>query len=227
MVFTPSNIKKLVNVSVISLKLNDMIFEVPIYPNMLQSYLKTLVKLEDIMVINRIYKNVSKGEVQTDLNINLLPGNNLDEKIDYILRNGIEKEDDLTRKIQTDKKLRKIALILSKKLKYKNRRVAFDRALELAKKFSIQGDTKLLANQIIREIVKNDSDYDTEKYLISIDSTDYHNLDDILDTIPEKSVDGFHRVDGEQLNRIRTYCDENKIRYTLEYESDCEDEIIC
>lgn len=219
--FTPSNVKKLVNVTVISLKHNDQIFEIPIYPNTLQSYLKNLLEIETVISSTRIYKNVSKGELQTDSNINLLPGKSLKDKIKYILYNGSEKEDDLTRKAQNEKKLRNIALYIMKKLRHKKRRVSFENALEIAKKFSIKGETKLIANSIIREIVRSDTDYDFEKYLIKCNS----NISEIY-TLNDKKGD-YYRVDGDQLNKIVSYCNDHKIRFELEWESDEEDEVIC
>lgn len=219
--FTPSNVKKLVNVTVISLKLNDQIYEIPIYPNTLQSYLKNHSELEQIILSTRIYKNVSKGELQTDSNIKILPGNSLQEKIEYILHNGSEKEDDLTRKVQNDRKHRNIALYIMTKLRHQRRRVSFEKALEISERFTIRGDTKLVANSIIREMVRNDPDYEVEKYLIRTNCNISHvfTLDD--------SKGHFYRVDGEQLNKIITYCNEHRIRFELEYESDEEDEIIC
>lgn len=219
--FTPSNIKKFVNVTIITLKHENTIFEVAIYPNTLQPFLQGLIPLESVISSDRIYKNVSKGELQTNSNILTLPGNQTGDKIEFILKNGIEKEDDLTRKTQSDKKNRQIALLLMKKLKYQKKRVSFQNALDIAKKYPCLGESKVIANGIIRDLISKNENYEVEKYLIKFHNENENNL---------KSADRkgeYFRIDGDELFTIRQECFDRKILYDLKFESDEEDEIIC
>lgn len=219
--FTPSNIKKLVNMTVITLKYKNTFFQVPIYPNTLQSFLKGLIPIDSITLSTRIYKNVSKGELQTDANINMIPGNTIEDRIEYILRNGTDKEDDLTRKLQAEKKIKTCGLFLTNKLRYKKRRITYQKAQEVCKTYSLIGDEKTIATAIARDIVKTDPNFEIIKYRIKTDQSiiDQFKLTD--------RKDDFYRIDGETLFEIKKICTEKKIIYELEYESDEEDEIIC
>lgn len=220
--FTPSNIKKLVNVSIINLKYQNIIYEIPIYPNTLQAYRKNLIPIENITHSDNIYKSVSKGLLQTKISIDKLPGITIREKIDFILRNGHEREENLTREINAEKKIRNVALFVMSKLKYKNRKISFDKAMEIVKCYSLNKEVKIMGNFIIKDIIQKDVNYETEKFLFKVDKKYYNELN-----LTNPNLDGFFELDGEELNKIKDICNQKDISYEIGQESDECEEILC
>lgn len=222
--FTPSNIKKLTNVAIITLKAKSISYEVPIYPNTLQSYLNGLMPLSSILHVNKIYKSVSTGALHTQKALEAVPGKTDDEKIDYILRNGNEKKEKTTREHDTEKKIRGIAAYIMGKVKYKGRWISHDGAISIVKRYDVSRDAKTVGNSIVRDLTRNDADYEKEKFLVKVDERHREEMEKRFG--PEKEGPWF-KVDGDDLKQIRSWCEERRIALEIRNESEDEEEIIC
>ncbi|WUR04663.1 ribosome biogenesis protein SBDS [Vairimorpha necatrix] len=97
--FTPANMKKLTNVSIITLKKYNKTYSIPVYPNKLYEYHHNISPLSDCIPSTIIYKNVTTGIrcSKEDLSLFNLPVLDI---IKYIILYGHEQKNILTREYE-------------------------------------------------------------------------------------------------------------------------------
>lgn len=222
--FTPSNIKKLINVTTITLRKNNVTYEVPIYPNTLKPYQNNLLPLSSVVHTHCIYKSVSKGLLHNREALKAIPGDNMDQKIEYILRTGHDKEESITRDYSTDKKIRSVSTYLMRRIRYQRRRISLDEAMDIVKRYDVSKDVKVVANSIVKDLTARDADYEREKFRVRVDAKF---LEEIGRAFDVEQAGDWMRMDGEVLRKVKAWCEERGIGCEIGDESEDEDEIIC
>ncbi|ELQ74232.1 putative exosome subunit [Trachipleistophora hominis] len=222
--FTPSNIKKLINVTTITFRKNNVAYEVPIYPNTLKPYQNNLIPLSSVVHTHSIYKSVSKGLLHNKEALKAIPGENMDQKIEYILRNGHDKQESMTRDYNTERKTRNVGTYLMRKIRYRGRRISLDEAMEIVKKYDLSKDVKVVGNNIVKDLTAKDADYEREKFKVRVD-TRYVN--DVTQTFGIEHADCWMKMDGDVLRKVKAWCEQRGIGCEIRDESEDEDEVIC
>lgn len=210
--FTPENLKKLTNVTIITYKKNNYKFELAAYPNKLHDYRHNITKnYNEILHIDTIFKNVSKGEIANKKDMQAAFGTTKTENIiEEILKHGIEKKDEKTRNYEHEKKEKEIINILMKKLTYNDKYLNVNAVKDLFKKFKVsvnRKEAKVQANEIIKIATKN-GEYKRILMKIEVDR-----LDEELKG--EKIEGNIIYVTGDQFVKLKEVCSSKNIKYVV------------
>lgn len=211
--FTPQNIKKLTNVSIIVYKTGSKKFELALYPNKLYDYKNKLTNnLSEILHTYQIFKDVSKGQIANKKEIETVFGKKKeDEIIKFILENGVEKKSEKTRNYELEKKENEIVNIISKKLIYENKLMNIDVIKTLLRKFNCKIDmkkeSKVLANEFIKAIL-NDDAYDVLPMKIAVDNKIVY-------------------IKSKEFNTFKEDCEKRGVSYFIKQDDEIEEEEIC
>jgi ribosome maturation protein SDO1 len=154
--FTPLNVKKLTNVSIVTLKKFGKRYELAIYPNKLYEYQKGITtNLNEILLSNTIYKNVSKGEICSKEDLKKFNTNN-EDIIKYILDFGKEQKNEITREKETSMTEKEIIDLIKKKVMKNNKFMNYNELKDLINKVhNIKpGNSKKQSQEIIFKLEK-------------------------------------------------------------------------
>ncbi|EJW04142.1 hypothetical protein EDEG_01578 [Edhazardia aedis USNM 41457] len=228
--FTPQNIKKLTNVSTISVKKNGVNFELALYPNKLRDYrLKLVTNLNEILHTTEIFKNVSKGELSSKRDLqNCFKNQNNDEIIKFILDNGIEKLSEKTRNYELENKEKEVITIIQRKITDKNdKMLSVNRIKDLFRynqiSIDLRREAKVQANEIIKKILKN-SDYKKINIKVEIIGS-LGSLEEMYrDFIVDKK---FLILETDEFKTFKEECEKNNIMYFICDKEEQESEEIC
>ncbi|KAI5181048.1 ribosome maturation protein SDO1 [Nematocida sp. AWRm80] len=104
MIFTPENIKRLENVTVITFKTKNRSYEVAAVPNRLYEYKRNKkIPIGEIVHTTSIFTDISKGEIAKKADIlKDLKTKTLEDALVFILDNGVEKKDRATREYENE-----------------------------------------------------------------------------------------------------------------------------
>lgn len=220
--FTPVNVKKLTNVSVVTLKKFGKRYELAIYPNKLYEYQKGITtNLEEIVQHPTIFRNVSKGEVcsKGDLDLFRMPKEDI---IREILEKGHEQKNEATRDKEASMAEREIVDIVRWKV-MKNGRFLSSEAIRdaILRVHNVQpGRVKKQAQEVVRKLEA--LGFERISFEIEVD----HSLVQEYEGIIFKEEKAF--VNSSDLPSFRKYCQERNIHYVVHRneEEDDEEEII-
>ncbi|KAM0672978.1 hypothetical protein GVAV_003553 [Gurleya vavrai] len=226
--FTPENIKKLTNVSIITYKKNNKKFELALYPNKLIEYRNNnSIPLIQILHTFTIFKDVSKGEVSNKNDLKECFKNLRNEDIIYeILQFGNERVSEKTRDYLNDKRETEFVSIVMEKVTEDGRFMNPERIKKLMKlksfKIDAKKDVKVQANEFIKNLCE---DHTFKKVAMRIEVFN--------DELNEKYKIFFEKdkkiiyVDGEDFFGLKNYCKDNKFRYVILQNEEIEEEEIC
>ncbi|KAG0417041.1 Ribosome maturation protein SDO1, partial [Dictyocoela roeselum] len=154
--FTPLNIKKLTNVSIVTLKKFGRKYELALYPNKFYEFQNGMTSdLDTILHTRTIFSSVSKGEICSKKDLKCFDMSE-DKIIEYILRHGTEQKSSKTRNVEMQAIERQIVEYLSKKLLFDGKMVSREKLRDAVRKRTIQTkrDPKVQAQDIIKELCK-------------------------------------------------------------------------
>ncbi|EQB60187.1 sdo1p [Vairimorpha apis BRL 01] len=202
--FTPSNVKKFTNISVITLKISSKTFSIPVYPNKLYEYQNNISPLESILVTKTVYKDISKGikcsllELKESFNTN-----NIDLIITEIIKKGHEQKNEATRNFELKKIENQIVDRIRSRVLLNKKFVAVSELKKIIRKFYTYKftDIKPQANEIINILVSMGYERLPVKILLIEDC--------------EKYKRGILYIDGTEFLNFRKYCEDNHIRYIV------------
>ncbi|KAG0442260.1 Ribosome maturation protein SDO1 [Dictyocoela muelleri] len=220
--FTPLNIKKLTNVSIVTLKKYGHKYELALYPNKLYEYQHNITKdIDQILHTRTIYSSVSKGAVCSRKNLECFNMTD-DQIIEYILKHGTEQKNIKTRNVEQQIVERQISEYLSKKLMLNGKMLSMDKLLEIVKKRVVQinRDPKVQAQDILKELCKNG--YDVVPLVIRIRNNEKF-IEDFKNYEIKNQMIIMKWSDFKDFKKI---ADKNKILFEI-VENEIEDEEIC
>lgn len=211
--FTPENIKKLTNVSIVTYKTGDTKFELAIYPNTLFDYKKGLIKKEVMLHTDTVFSDVKKGLIAPQSTLRThFKKHTQDETVEYILKNGSEKINDKSRNIEIERRENEICNIVASKMLYKKKKLTHEAIKQLIKSIGYNIDYKRCAKIQANEICKAlDSKLDCEKMKIRVQFTN--------GVIEE--------MDGTQFMMKKEEWKRDNVSYTVKYDDEVEEEEIC
>lgn len=218
--FTPVNIKKLTNVSVVTLKKYGKRYELAIYPNKLYEYQKGLTQdLNEIVQNQTIFKNVSKGEVCKKEDLDLFCKSQ-EEIIKEILDRGHEQKNEATRDRETLMAEREIIDLVRAKVtkggKFLNPEEMKGWILKVHK--ISQGRIKKQVQEIVSKLEQ--AGFERVNFKIEVDFERVRGVEGVF----LKGDDVF--VNSSKFPSFRRHCEENKIPYVVRREEEEEEEEI-
>lgn len=222
--FTPLNQKKLVNVSVVTLKKFGKRYELAVYPNKLYEYQRGITSsLSEILQTDTIYRNVSKGEIVSHTDLNLF-GKTHVEIVKEILENGHEQKNRATRAYEQELTERDILNVLKKKVT-KDGRYLNENALKEAiyKVHRIHtGDSKKQSQEILNKLEMAGFDRVGVKIKVEVDAR-------IEEFVNEhgRVCDGCVIVKSDRFPEFRELCSKSNVRYSIVRTEEVSDEEIC
>ncbi|KAK6089243.1 hypothetical protein P3W45_001762 [Vairimorpha bombi] len=207
--FTPSNQKKLTNVSIISLKKYNKIFSIPVYPNKLYEYHHKISPLSSVLACTTVYKNVQTGVKcsKEDLALFKKP---LIEIIQEIVDTGHEQKNVLTREYEMDMVENQVVDILSRKVMINGKYVSTDvMKQEIKRVYKCRlGDIKPQVLDIINILVN--LGYERVRMKIQVDEESVKNFKG-----DKEYKEGFLYISSGDFISFREYCKENDVRYIV------------
>lgn len=211
--FTPENIKKLTNVSIVTYKTSDTKFEVAIYPNTLFDYKKGLVNKDKILHTDTVFIDVKKGKIASQQMLKTHFKNKpKGEIIDIILNNGSEKINDKSRNLEIERKENEICAIIANKMLFKNKKLNLATAKQLLKSIEYSVDykksAKVQANEICKVLALR-PDCEIIKIKVQFENG--------------KIVE----MDGVEFATKKDEWKHNNIHFTIKYDEEVEEEEIC
>ncbi|TBU03624.1 SBDS domain-containing protein [Hamiltosporidium magnivora] len=229
--FTPENLKKLTNVSVVSLKKYGKRYELALYPNKLYEFRKDeSLCLDKILHTDKIYRNVSKGN-KADLELFNL--SNI-EIIKEILKYGIEQKDEKTRNYEINKKETEIVSIIQKKvLDLNGKYLSFGKIKDLMRKsqfiIDLDKESKMQANDIIKRLGDSVKKVRMEVELFceecDLSKILHKNMDYEIVKINMNSI--FILVYTDDYKILKDIADNQNIGHVLHNSAEVEEEEIC
>lgn len=179
MVFTPENLKRLTNVSVVYYRVNRNVYELAVYPNKLYEYRRNRnTPVRDVVHIEKIYSDVSKGELGRREDIRRDLSEDYGEAIRILLDRGVEKKDKKTREYECGQVRKEVLEHLKERLEHADGRKLRDKdagaiVKRLAYNIRENREAKVQSLDIIKKILKESADYKraTVSVLISTEDT--------------------------------------------------------
>lgn len=213
--FTPENIKKLTNVSIVSLKTRDHRFELALFPNKFYEYQHNLERdLEKILHTDVIFKDVSKGQIAAkDTIAHEFPKMAHESVVRFILTHGVEKKSEKTRLYELNKKEREIAVVVSKKVLFEGRNLSSERAVDVMKEkglsVCLRKDAKVQANGMIKVLLE-DCRFTVKKIKVEL--------------ISENRI---VEMSGDEFNRFKEESERNNVKFVILQDECINEEEIC
>jgi len=204
--FTPSNQKKLTNVSIVTLKKYNKIYSIPVYPNKLYEYYNNITPLNDILISDTIYKNVQTGIKcsKEDLALFNLPHS---EIIKEIVLTGHEQKNVITRDYERDMVECQIVDIVRKKVMKNKKFYTFEDMKQIIRNiYKIRvGDIKPQVLDILNILCREG--YEKVKMRIFVEGKDIY-------------------IDSGDFIKFREKCRNNNIEYIVKKNIECNEEEI-
>lgn len=225
--FTPENLKKLTNVSVVSHKKSNKKFELALFPNKFIEYKNNpSTPLSEILHTMDIFKNVSKGELANKKDIQVAYGDMTQENIiKEILQFGFERTNTKTRDYLNEKKEIEVLTLIREKIQENGKYVDFERLKKVIKEKGLfldyRKESKVVANEIVKLIAK-DSRFKPICMRIEI-------FDD-FETVHEVVIENNKKImylSGEEFAKMKDFFVKNGYRYVILQNQECEEEDIC
>ncbi|KAF9763863.1 Ribosome maturation protein SDO1 [Nosema granulosis] len=204
--FTPLNVKKLTNVSVVTLKKFGKRYEVAIYPNKLYEYQKKITtNLEEIVQHQTIFRNVSKGEVCSKGDLELF-NKPVPEIIREILERGHEQKNEATRNKEVEMAEKEIVDLVRKKVTKNGKFLSYEAMKNVIhSKFKISINTKKQAQEIVSKLEKEG--YERINYKIECEEeVDFQGL---------IYRDGEVLISSRDLPEFKKHCKERNIQFVV------------
>lgn len=225
--FTPENLKKLTNVSVVTHKKNNQKFELALFPNKYIEYKNNPnINLNEILHTFEIYKNVSKGELANKKDIQKVYKDMSNEDvIKEILNFGFERQDTKTRDYLNEKKEIEILNFVREKIYEDGKYMSFTKLRQVIKEKGLcidhRKEAKVMANEIVKAIAK-DKRY--RKICMRIEVFD--DFECAFEIVREDNKKVVYLY-GDEFVKFREFLIQNKYRYVILQNQELEEEEIC
>ncbi|KAM0686950.1 hypothetical protein COBT_001816 [Conglomerata obtusa] len=226
--FTPENLKKLINVSIITQKKKNKKFELALYPNKLIEYKNNnKTPLSQILHTFAIFKDVSKGELANKKDLRECYGNLSDDDIiREILQYGNERISERTRDYMSDRRENEVYNLIMEKVTEDGCCMNMDRVKKVLKDnncvIDARKDVKVQANEFIKKIVVNKK-YKKVKMRIEIFDREIGNKYKIEFEEGKMVV----YVTGEEFIELKNMCKAKNYRYVILQKKEVKEIEIC
>ncbi|CAD26465.1 similarity to HYPOTHETICAL PROTEINS of the UPF0023 family [Encephalitozoon cuniculi GB-M1] len=222
--FTPLNQKKLVNVSIVTLKKFGRRYELAVYPNKLYEYRNGMrTPLSEILQTDTIYRSVSKGEIARQGDLDLFCRTH-EEIVREILDCGYEQKSEATRVYEQEKTEREIVQILRNKVTRGGRHLSEASLREaIGKVHNIYvGNSKKQSQEILSKLEK--MGFDRVGVRVSVEMSDK-----VAEFVKQNGEihDGYVMIRSDCFPRFKDMCEKEKVRYLILRREEPEDEEIC
>lgn len=243
--------KQLTNVSIVTLKKLDKKYEIAVYPNKIYEYRHdNQVPLNTIIHSDIIYKNISTGDVCSEVDLSYLQKFinkkdviNRTEIIHYILMNGYEQKAHETFTHELDQIEKQIVDMVQPKVTYNNSYVSTETLLGFIKKvWNIKNiDPKKQISGIIKKL--EEIGFERVSFKVKVDDLDIVdfykncyldnseiNYNEVMKKLALKGinyVDEFYIVKSDVLPEFIDYCESKHLKYVIGKNEEVVEEEIC
>ncbi|ORD98740.1 SDO1 [Hepatospora eriocheir] len=220
--FLPSNNKKLVNISIITLKVDNFTYELAVYPNKLYEYFNdTCTDYSEILHNDCIYRNISKGELCSYKEIDYLKkSKNIIDPIKYILDNGYERKHSKTKEYEIEQIEKEVIEILSSKILYNNSLVDKDTLKTVVR--GVYSYNLMNPKKQVSFIIKKLEEIGYKRVSFKVDTE--KNLDEYKEF---EMNENSYLLKGDVLHYFIEDCDKKNINFTIEKFEEVDSEDIC
>ena len=224
LMFTPLNQKKLVNVSVVTLRKYGRRYELAVYPNKLYEYRNGMAgALDGILQTETVYRNVGKGEIASQAELGLFCKGH-GEIVREILDNGHEQKSEATRAYELERTEREIVGILQSKVTRGGKHVGegvLREAIGRVHNIGI-GSSKKQSQEILGKLEALGFDRVGIKVIVEMSSS-------VVEFAGENGevCDGYVVIRSECFPRFKEMCEREGIRYLIMRREEPEDGEIC
>lgn len=222
--FTPLNQKKLVNVSVVTLRKFGRRYELAVYPNKLYEYRNGMARsLDGILQTETVYRNVSKGEIASQADLGLFCKGH-GEIVREILDNGYEQKSEATRAYELERTEREVVGILQSKVTRGGKHLgeaALREAIGRVHNMYI-GNSKKQSQEILAKLEALGFDRVGIKVCAEMTSK-------VVEFAKENGevCDGHVVIRSDCFPRFKEMCEREGVKYLIMRRDDPEDEEIC
>lgn len=129
--FTPSNHKKLTNITTVTLHHAGMRYTVPVYPNTLHAYAHGLLTLDQVILTPHIYSDVRTGTLHGRDALQHVPGRSMRDKIAYVLQHGRAQHDRRTREHVAEQMVRSVCAYVMGRVRWCGRQLSWEECMRL------------------------------------------------------------------------------------------------
>lgn len=235
--------KKLINVSIITLKKYSKKYELAVYPNKIYEYRHdNSVPLDSILHTNKIYKNLATGDTASEQDLACFNMSHINI-VRYILDNGYEQKAQATSDYELAAIEKQIVNLIQGKVTYHSSYVSDEKLISYIKNvYTIKNTSaKKQVSKIIKELEKIGFERICFKVVSELNTNDVDNLlklieknNDLTSSNLNISNDlwirpccGYILVKSDVLPLVVNYCNERKIKYLILQNEEVEEEEIC
>lgn len=218
--FLPENNRRMTNLNVISLKMNNKKYEIGVYPNTLYEFRHNPnVDLGRIIPSDKIYKNISIGDVASESDLAEFKMTK-DQILKYILSNGHEQKSQITTNHELEQIEKQIVDLVQNKVKYNGIYLPKEMLLKFIK--SVSNVKNIPAKKQVSHIIKKLEEIGFERVNFKI-KCDLTKINFENATISEN----FLIVKSDVLPDFISYAEANDIKYVIIKNEEVEEEEIC
>ncbi len=238
--FLPSNNKKFVNISIVTLKINGFKFELAVYPNKLYEYFNKDGNMDLNMILHSkiIYKNISRGDECSKSDLEYLQNHirdkykiirNVDdssELIHFILKNGYERKPSKTKDVEQKMIENQVMDILHNKVMLNKAYLNKNVLLKIVKgmwNFNNSDSAKKQATDIIRKLEK--IGFERVSYIVTVEDADCVGCDEYEKY--KTDIKNEYLLKRDILHNFIKECDLKGIKYSILKHEEVESEEIC
>ncbi|RVD91072.1 exosome subunit [Tubulinosema ratisbonensis] len=206
--FLPENVKKYTNVNVVSLRKYGNKYEIAVQPNKLTDYRNNKISLNEVLLSDNIFINVSKAEICPD-DLLIMFHKPKEEIFKEILTYGTEQKATKTRNAELLQIENEIITILQRKILFKEKFLSVFYLKRIISSFSVDTtNPKIQAQEIIKKLVS----LGFKKLEMRIQLNDAINFKELFDCRVEENV---LFISSDDFPAFRAHCLENDIKFKI------------